>query len=185
MTDDGGHRGRAPAGTRPSLPAGARRPYEPGSGAAGGLCRAAVRTVPRHRVRHGPAFVLAAGGGSERDRAWASRFRRGWRRWRCAGATTTGGETRLEIIEGDVRALGERLGEGDVRSGGHQSAVPHARHEPAVAEQRAGAGAPRDRASSGRMGGDRRAGRADPGGRVAAILPTERSTELDRNVRRE
>ena len=106
------------------LPAGARRAHEPGSGAAGRLRGAAVRALPRHRLRHrarcrsccSRAIRTRAGVGVEmqpRLAALAVRGRddNGWRaRWRS--------------VEGDVRALGERLRRGRVRSGRDQPAVP-------------------------------------------------------------
>ena len=93
------------------------------------------------------------------------------------GRAENGWETRLEIIEGDVRALGERLGQGTFdlvvtnppyRTLDRSPPSPH--RERALAHHEIALRLPEWVAIAMRV--------VRPGGRVAAILPAERSTEL-------
>jgi tRNA1Val (adenine37-N6)-methyltransferase len=93
------------------------------------------------------------------------------------GRAENGWERRLEIIEGDVRALGEQLGEGTfdlvVTNPPYRTldaSPPSPNRERALAHHEIALRLPEWVAIA------RQAVR--PGGRVAAILPMERSTEL-------
>ena len=93
------------------------------------------------------------------------------------GRAENGWETRLEIIEGDVRALGERLGEGAfdlvVTNPPYRtldSSPPSPNRERALAHHEIALRLPEWVAIAAQV--------VRPGGRVAAILPAERSAEL-------
>ena len=93
------------------------------------------------------------------------------------GRAENGWETRLEIIEGDVRALGERLGEGAfdlvVTNPPYRtldSSPPSPNRERALAHHEIALRLPEWVAIAAQV--------VRPGGRVAAILPWERSRAL-------
>ena len=93
------------------------------------------------------------------------------------GRAENGWDTRLEIIEGDIRALGERLAEGTfdlvVTNPPYRTldrSPPSPNRERALAHHEIALRLPEWVAIAARA--------VRPGGRVAAILPIERSTEL-------
>ena len=93
------------------------------------------------------------------------------------GRDENGWETRLEIIEGDVRALGERLGEGTfdlvVTNPPYRTldaSPPSPNRERALAHHEIALRLREWVAIAAQV--------VRPGGRVAAILPMERSTDL-------
>ncbi len=93
------------------------------------------------------------------------------------GRAENGWETRLEIIDGDVRALGERLGEGAfdlvVTNPPYRTldaSPPSPNRERALAHHEIALRLREWVALAAQV--------VRPGGRVAAILPLERSTEL-------
>ena len=95
------------------------------------------------------------------------------------GRDDNGWGTRLELIDGDVRALGERLGEGTfdlvVTNPPYRTldaSPPSPNRERALAHHEIALRLPEWVAIAARV--------VRPGGRVAAILPLERSTELIR-----
>ena len=97
------------------------------------------------------------------------------------GRAENGWETRLEIIEGDVRALGERLGEGTfdlvVTNPPYRTldaSPPSPNREKALAHHEIALRLREWVAIAARV--------VRPGGRVAAILPMERAAELMRTL---
>ncbi len=98
------------------------------------------------------------------------------------GRDDNGWDERLEIVDGDVRALGERLGAATFDLVVTNPPYRTLDVEPAVAEPRDG----RWRTTRSRCACAEwvaiAARAVRPGGRVAAILPAERSTELLRTL---
>ena len=93
------------------------------------------------------------------------------------GRAENGWDARLEIVEGDVRALGQRLGEGTfdlvVTNPPYRTldaSRPSPNRERALAHHEISLRLPEWVAIAGQV--------VRPGGRVAAILPMERSNEL-------
>jgi tRNA1Val (adenine37-N6)-methyltransferase len=93
------------------------------------------------------------------------------------GRAENGWETRLEIVEADVRALGARLGQATfdlvVTNPPYRTldtSPPSPNRERALAHHEIALKLPEWVAISARV--------VRPGGRVAAVLPTQRSTEL-------